>query len=798
MSGSSVVRRLAASLTIAAVVCGVTALAAVTPALAATSITINGTGSGRVFAGIGAISGGGGNSRLLIDYPDPARSQVLDYLFKPGAGASLQILKVEIGGDTNSTSGAEPSHEHTAGAISCGRGYEWWLMEQAKSRNPGIRLYGLSWGAPGWLGSTFFTTSTISYLVAWLNCARQNGLTIDYLGGWNERGFDKGWYENLRAALNSNGFSAVKVVADDAGSGWAVADAMVADPTFAAAVDIVGTHYVCGYRSSQSNCPSTANALATGKPLWASENGSDDLDAGAVNLARGINRDYIDGHMTAYINWPLVAAITPNLPFPTMGLALAPQPWSGFYSIGKNAWVVAQTTQFTAPGWQYLDSASGYLGGNRANGSFVTLKSTNNSDYSTVIETMDATAAQTATFSVTGGLSTGTVHVWTSRVGSSSPADFLVHASDVTPAGGTFTVTLQPGFVYTLTTTTGQGRSTATSGGRSSLALPYSDGYDSYATGAEARYLMDQQGAFEVAACAAGRAGRCVQQMSAQAPITWDTLSDPYALLGDLGWSNYAVASDVLLSQPGYVEVIGRASTQHSFGPAGLDAYYFRVSDTGQWSILRNDTNNTMTTLRSGTVAALGTNRWHTLSLTFSGTTITAAVDGASVGSVTDTAWSVGQVGLGTSQGETAQFDNLSVTSVAGPPPPPSGILRGAGSGRCLDVPNQSQTNGTQLDIWDCNGGTNQQWTATAGGQLTVYGTKCLDASGHGTSPGTRVVIWDCNGGSNQRWTLNADGTIVGVESSLCLDVTGAGTANGTLVEIWTCNGGGNQRWSRS
>ena len=791
--------RLVARLAVGVVLAGAGALAAVTPALAATSITINGTGTGRVFAGLGAISGGGGNSRLLIDYPEPQRGQVLDYLFKPGAGAALQILKVEIGGDTNSTSGAEPSHEHTAGSISCGRGYEWWLMQQAKARNPNIRLYGLSWGAPGWLGSTFFTASTIDYLVAWLSCARQNGLTIDYLGGWNERGFDKGWYESLRSALNGNGFSAVKVVADDAGSGWAVADAVVADPAFAAAADIVGTHYVCGYRSSQSTCPSTANALATGKPLWASENGSDDLNAGAANLARGINRDYIDGRMTAYINWPLVAAITPNLPFPTMGLALAPQPWSGFYAIGKSAWVMAHTTQFTAPGWQYLDAASGYLGGSRSGGSYVTLKSTNNRDYSTVIETMDATAAQSATFTVTGGLSTGAVHVWTSRIGSSSSADFLVHASDVTPSGGTFTLTLQPGFVYTVTTTTGQGRSTATGRAQAALALPYSDGFDGAAAGTEARYLMDQQGAFEVVACAAGRAGSCVRQMSAQAPITWDSLSDPYALLGDLGWTNYAVTSDVLLSRAGYVEVIGRATTQHSFGPAGLDAYYFRVSDTGQWSILRNDVNNAVTTLRSGTVAALGTGRWHTISLSFTGSTIAAAVDGTQVGSLADATWSAGQVGIGTSQGQTAQFDNLSVTPLSAPPPPPSGILRGVGSGRCLDVPNQSQTNGVQVDIRDCSGGANQQWTATSSGQLTVYTpAKCLDAFSHGTSPGTKVVIWDCNGGANQRWTLNADGTITGVESGLCLDVTGAGTANGTLVEIWTCNGGTNQHWSRA
>jgi len=52
---------------------------------------------GTGFDGIGAISGGGGNTRLLYDYPEPYRSQVLDYLFKPGVGAALHILKVEMG-----------------------------------------------------------------------------------------------------------------------------------------------------------------------------------------------------------------------------------------------------------------------------------------------------------------------------------------------------------------------------------------------------------------------------------------------------------------------------------------------------------------------------------------------------------------------------------------------------------------------------------------------------------------------------------------------------------------------------
>ncbi|WP_055524948.1 ricin-type beta-trefoil lectin domain protein [Streptomyces graminilatus] len=766
------------------------------PAHAATSITVNGSSGGRVFDGVGAISGGGGNSRLLIDYPEPQRGQILDYLFKPGYGASLQILKAEIGGDTNSTSGAEPSHMHTRTDLNCDRGYEWWLMEQAKARNPAIKLHGLAWGAPGWIGGgNFWSTDMINYLVSWLGCAKQHGLSIDYLGGWNERGYNVSWYVQLRAALNSNGYGNVKIVAAD--SDWTVANDINSNQAFAAAVSVIGTHYPCGYRSAQTNCSVPSAAGSSGKPLWASENGSDDYNGGAQAVARGINRGYIDGRMTAYLNWPVVAALTPNLPYPTMGLALAAQPWSGAYSIGKNAWVMAHTSQFTAPGWRYLDSASGYIDGNRNNGSYVSLKSTNNSDYSTVIETMDAGSAQTLNFNVTGGLSTGTVHVWSTDVRSNNTADHFTHATDITPSGGAFSLTVQPGRVYTLTTTTGQGKGTATGPARGALKLPYSDSFDGNATGTEAKYLMDWQGAFEAVGCGGGRSGKCVRQMSPQKAITWDTLTDPHALLGDVGWTNYTVSSDVLLEQPGYVELIGRAGGHDYDRTGGQNAYRVRVSDTGAWSILSTNTNGNVSTLARGTTGALGTNKWHTLALTFSGTTITAAIDGATVGTADDRTWAAGQIGYGTSQGETAQFDNLSITPGSGGGGGTSGAIIGAASGRCVDVPGQSHTAGTQVALWDCNGGANQQWADTPAGELRVYGSTCLDAAGGGTGPGTKVDIWDCNGGANQKWTTHADGTITGVQSGLCLDATGSGTANGTLLRLWTCTGAGNQKWTR-
>ncbi len=75
-------------------------------------IKLTDNNEGRLFEGIGALSAGA-SSKLLSDYPEVYRNQVLDLLFKPKFGASLQQIKVEIGGDVNSTDATEPSHART-------------------------------------------------------------------------------------------------------------------------------------------------------------------------------------------------------------------------------------------------------------------------------------------------------------------------------------------------------------------------------------------------------------------------------------------------------------------------------------------------------------------------------------------------------------------------------------------------------------------------------------------------------------------------------------------------------------
>ncbi|MEV0537356.1 non-reducing end alpha-L-arabinofuranosidase family hydrolase, partial [Kitasatospora sp. NPDC050463] len=122
--------------------------------------------------------------------------------------------------------------------------------------------------------------------------------------------------------------------------------------------------------------------------------------------------------------------------------------------------------------------------------------------------------------------------------------------------------------------------------------------------------------------------------------------------------------------------------------------------------------------------------------------------------------------------------------------------IKGVGSGRCIDINGFTTANGTQAQLWDCNGQANQRWTYTAGKQLTVYGKKCLEAKAKGTANGTAVVIGDCNGGADQQWTINADGTIAGVQSGRCLDAVGAAGTNGTKIQLYSCWTAGNQKWT--
>ena len=65
-------------------------------------VVINGSALGTRFDGIWAMSANGA-AQQLFEYPEPTRSQLLDLFFSAGMGTRWQALKVEIGGDVESS-----------------------------------------------------------------------------------------------------------------------------------------------------------------------------------------------------------------------------------------------------------------------------------------------------------------------------------------------------------------------------------------------------------------------------------------------------------------------------------------------------------------------------------------------------------------------------------------------------------------------------------------------------------------------------------------------------------------------
>ena len=629
------------------------------------TVVIESAGAGATFEGLGAASAGA-SSRLLIDYPEPQRSQILDYLFKPGYGAALQHLKVEIGSDANSTDGAEPSSMRSATDHNYTRGYEWWLMAEARKRNPHIILDTLAWGAPGWVGQgRFYSADMANYVADFLEGAQKTyGLDIAYTGVWNERVFDGDYVKQLHAVLEGHKLHTKIVCCDEypgeGGNQWAILDAMQKDPELAAAVDVVSVHYPWTYNHSTT----PASAFAVSKPLWSSEDQpndgggpivSRDWDVGGRLLARLYNRNYLEGGFTKTEIWSPITSYYDILAAPNSGLMYANTPWSGHYDVQGAIWATAHTTQFAEPGWRYDTAACGYLA---RGGSFVTFLSPDGKDWSSVLESIDARVPQTVQLRPRGALAHAVVHVWETN----SKVTFQ-HVADLPLRAGAVTLTLDPDSLYSVTTTTGQGKGSATPPPAAAFPDPYRDTFDKDPVGKAARYLADQDGAFEVHPCR-GRAGSCLEQVVTVPPIPWFPAPDPFTLAGDARLADYGVQADAQLPDGGVATLFGRVDSAnvftdpHAIYPSG---YGLLLKSSGDWQLLATAYKQPTRVLASGVVPA-ASGRWRHLALSFHGSNISAAIDGKQVSSVADATHTSGMFALG-SNWTRVQFDNLATGS---------------------------------------------------------------------------------------------------------------------------------------
>lgn len=259
------------------------------------------------------------------------------------------------------------------------------------------------------------------------------------------------------------------------------------------------------------------------------------------------------------------------------------------------------------------------------------------------------------------------------------------------------------------------------------------------------------------------------------------TVRDPWAR-ADLGafatgyTANVPAGGSVMVTVSGGTEAAGSTYTgTSSFSGVAAGDTGLKVVDVAY--------TNTAATARTATLKVNGQTP----------TTVSFPPTGSTQGTITL------QVALSKGSANTLAFTGaptLADITVRPLPGANGSLVVGRQSGRCLDMFDSTIANGTQAELWDCNGGSNQAWTYTSRKELVVYGNKCLDAYDHGTANGTKVVVWDCTGQNNQKWNVNGDGTITNVNAGLCLDAYGAATANRTPIVLWTCGAADNQKWT--
>jgi hypothetical protein len=669
-----------------------------------TRVVIDERSPGRVFEGIGAIAQGG-QWRLLVDYPERQRTEILDTLFNPagssehgaGAIAGFQHLKVEIGGDGFSGQGAEASHMRAPDDLACDRGYMWWLMEEARARNPAITFDALAWTHPGWIGEDIYNRRGLEYVMAFVECVHRRGLSLSHVGVFNEDIREEPeivrrkylYIKNLKRCLDSAGYS-VGVVALDLF--WEIVDAMAEDDELRDAVDVVSAHYV-------HETPDYVREFARRwqKSIWSGEDavtgvlGIDEPREtvrllgewyGGLRLARVFNQQYISGLVTRTSLVYTACGYYDMLYLPGCGLMSTDQPWAGHYAIQPALWAVAHTTQFAQPGWRYLDDACGFLRSERGRdvGTYVTR--TDGKEWSLVVETGGSSADEALQLRlavpVTSPLARQTIHVWRSSA-EEQFAELGSLESTVVQSERVLALPLEPGAVYTLTTLSGRRQDKPDAVPMPArFPLPYRDHFERLSTLNVPRYLATQKGSFELAEGAGDGGATGLAQVVTQPATDWVTgnfdytnlaftpapgwsIGEPYAVAGDLAWTDYQVAVTAAFGQTAEaraedaVGVLGRVQAGRprvyqggeewdEFDYRRRGCYELRQLRDGSWA-LRRHTVDPRRDLQRGllveTLAAGGTSPvdgWRVLELVFRGLVVEAVIAGQTVARVVDDA----------------------------------------------------------------------------------------------------------------------------------------------------------------
>lgn len=146
-------------------------------------------------------------------------------------------------------------------------------------------------------------------------------------------------------------------------------------------------------------------------------------------------------------------------------------------------------------------------------------------------------------------------------------------------------------------------------------------------------------------------------------------------------------------------------------------------------------------------------------------------------------------------------FDG-SISSTAVYPFPVSPTAAGASalvqsavnSSMCIDDNNFGTTDGTAIQLWQCNWRSSQTITLNSDGTMRVL-SGCLTPANSGRDNGTPIEYHTCSGTTAQQWLPLANNTLYNPASGRCLDLPAGNPVNGNRLQLWDCNSGAGQQW---
>ncbi|WP_257535958.1 S-layer protein [Metabacillus litoralis] len=484
------------------------------------TITIDGTkvDEHNRFKGFGTVTANN-TSRLMLDYKEEHPKEyweIMNKLFNKDTGAGLAHVKVELGGDVNSSSGTEPAtmrYEDEPANVLRGAGFQ--FAADAKSINEDITVEILRWGEPrfSWNGAS---KGDYENRYQWYKQTidavyEEYGFKLDYVGiSQNERAQNNNgkieleWLKYFTSKIKEepnyeSDYQHIKLVAADGYRDTStISSTLLEHQDLIEEIDVISSHY--GLTGSNELTQLQNKLIADGKKpkeVWVSEGIAPMINAryrenmephykglggkaGIIDVTSRIISVY---SWTGATNNPLnavsfdfqpsVAAFYEGSQYNPKHLISAYDPWSGFYEIDGGLQGVRHVMNFVGyddhstpenERWMYVKDAT-FSDGNFFDGgvdvdtsthNYLTLKDPESDDYTTVFAN---NTKETRKYKIKAqnlnGKEDAPIYVWETRgadEGQNYDDNWFKLINTITPKDGEYEIEVKPYSIVTIST----------------------------------------------------------------------------------------------------------------------------------------------------------------------------------------------------------------------------------------------------------------------------------------------------------------------------------------------------------